>query len=386
MDKLKDLWQKNWKQYAVWLLICGALYVLYLTGHIPGFNPPSPPVPIFEIDKYQVADGQYDFGWQKDEAAVKAVVATLPFKAFADTPAGAVADVPDHFYQWDVYRKANPRGPPIRNQGSVGSCVGNGGASAIVRTLACQIVLDGANEELKDLSVEVLYAGSRIEIGGGRIRGDGSVGAWLAKFANQYGIAPAEKITTAAGKTYDLSSYDQARCRAWGNSGVPDDLEPLCKKHPVQEITLIKTLDELKRALAQGYGVSVCSGQGFSMQRDSRGVARPSGSWAHCMCIDGYHTEVGKEFYHIENSWGPDAHKGPVGWGNPSTAGFWAEAAVVQQMLAAGDTWAFSGVKGFPARESIWFVQRKQRDADVRLASFSPRRSSFPCSLHFCSP
>jgi hypothetical protein len=74
------------------------------------------------------------------------------------------------------------------------------------------------------------------------------------------------------------------------------------------------------------------------------------------MCIDGY-CEDGA-FFHIENSWGDKAMTGPTGWGSPSTAGFWAEASVVKRMLDAGDTWAFSGVKGFPARDSDWFVQR----------------------------
>jgi hypothetical protein len=378
MEKLKDLWNKNWKQYGLWLLICGALYVLYLTGYLPGFNPPSPPVPIFQPEQFRVADGNYDFGWQKDDDAVKAVAATLPFKVFADTPAGQQAAIPDHFYQWEVYRKCDPRGPPTKSQGSVGSCVSFGTNNAILRTMAGQIVLGNANEELKDIAEEVTYAGSRVEVGKGRIRGDGSVGAWAAQFVQQYGVIAREKHGQ-----YDLSVYDQARCRAWGSSGVPAELEAVAKLHPVKDITQIKTTEELKGALAQGYGVAVCSNQGFSMKRDSRGVARASGSWAHCMCIDGYHTEGNALFFHIENSWGPNAHTGPVGWGNPSTAGFWAEAAVVQRMLNAGDTWAFSGVKGFPARESEWFVQRKS-DADTRLALH--RKRSFPCSEFLLAP
>jgi hypothetical protein len=222
--------------------------------------------------------------------------------------------------------------------------------------MMCQIVMDRANEEFKDIAEEVTYAGSRVEIGKGRISGDGSVGAWAAQFVQKWGVVARE----VHGK-YDLTNYDQARCRAWGRTGVPDDLEPTARNHPVSSITQIKTLDELKKALSQGYGVAVCSDQGFSYQRDARGVARAQGSWAHCMCIDGYHTdENGKLFFHIENSWGDKTHTGPTGWGNPSTAGFWADSATVQRMLNAGDTWAFSGVKGFPARESIWFVNNEQ--------------------------
>jgi len=383
MEKIKDLWRKNWKQYAVWLAMVACLWVLFKLGYNREFNPPAPPIPVFNPAEFTLSDGTVQAGWVKDDGAVKAVSDSLPFKVFADTPAGKQAgELPDRFYLWDVYKKVDARGPPAKNQGQVGSCVSFGTNNAILRTMAAQIALNGTNEELKDIAEEVTYGGSRVEVGKGRIRGDGSVGAWAAQFVQQYGVISRDKH----GK-YDLTAYDPNRCRAWGQSGVPNDLEAVVREHPVKDITQIKTTDDLKKALAQGYGVAVCSDQGFSMQRDSRGVAQPRGSWAHCMCIDGYHTDGGKLYFHIENSWGANAHTGPAGWGNPSTAGFWADGAVVQRMLAAGDTWAFSGVKGFPARESEWFVRLQiKREADTRLAQahFSRR---FPCdSLLLLAP
>lgn len=378
LDKFKILVPDTWKKALAYALVALAVYGVnaWLGTDIPTPTPPD----IFKTG--QIADGEpaYSFGWVRDDNEVKAVASTLPFQVFADTPAGqVVADPPDRFYQWEVWKKHDPRGPPAKNQGSVGSCVSFGTNNAIARTLVCQIVMMRANEELKDIAEEVTYAGSRVEIGGGKIRGDGSVGAWAAQFVKNYGVVSREKH----GK-YDLSNYDQARCRQWGQSGVPDDLEPIAREHPVKEITLVKSLDELKKAISQGYGVAVCSNQGFSMTRDSRGVAKVQGSWAHCMCIDGYHTDTdGRVYFHIENSWGPDAHRGPVGWGNPSTAGFWAEAAVVQRMLNAGDTWAFSGVRGFPARESVWFVKLSQ-PATTRVASLSLERSP-PCEAYLLS-
>lgn len=381
---MKDFFSKNWKQYTIWLIAVAASAFLAWQGLLKDFILPPIPTPVFNPIEYMGPDGTINAGWVKDDDAVKAVADTLPFRVFADTPAGRqAAELPDHFYQWEVYRKQDPRGPPLRNQGPIGSCVGNGTASAAVRTLACQIVLNGTNEELKDVSVEAIYGGSRVEIGKGRLgRGDGSVGAWAAKWVQEYGLIPAEKVTGTTGKVYDLSSYDVSRCRDWGNRGVPDDLEPLAKSHPIKDITLVKTVEELKKAIAQGYGVAVCSDQGFAMQRDARGIAQPRGSWAHCMCFDGYHVEGGRLYFHIENSWGPSAMTGPVGWGNPDTGGFWVESATAQRMLNAGDTWALSGAKGFPARDSEWFVRVKDihREADIRLA-----RSNFlrgvPCDL-----
>lgn len=73
------------------------------------------------------------------------------------------------------------------------------------------------------------------------------------------------------------------------------------------------------------------------------------------MCLDGYIVlDSGEEFGHIVNSWGGNTHTGAVGWGEPGTDGFWAEAGVIARMLAQGDSWGFSRVKGFPARKIKW--------------------------------
>ena len=330
---------EHWKKFGGWLLI--VLATLFAVRFC-NYTGPIPPPPVFEPT----------FGWVEDAEAVDGVVQGLPFKCFSDTPAGAFADddLPKQVFLWDAYLKVGGALPPTKNQGSVGSCVSFGTNNAIARTMMVQIMVKGG-EEYKDIAEEVTYAGSRVEIGGGRIDGDGSIGAWAAKFVQQYGVVSRE----VHGK-YDLSKYDMVRCRSWGKSGVPDDLEPIAREHPVKDITLIKSWAEAKKALAQGYGIAICSNQGFSMSRDSRGVAQAQGSWAHCMCLDGYVLE-GEEFGHIENSWGPDAHRGPVGWGNPTTAGFWASSKTIDRMLKAGDSWAFSSVKGFPKKQIDWFVR-----------------------------
>jgi hypothetical protein len=187
-------------------------------------------------------------------------------------------------------------------------------------------------------------------VGGGRIRGDGSIGAWAAEFVKRWGV-----LARGTYGRFDLSEYSEATCREFGYSGVPDELEPMAKEHPIREITRVDSWSAAKRMLASGYGIAVCSDQGFSMRRDSQGVAVPSGRWAHCMALDGYVVlDSRAEYGHIVNSWGPDAHTGPVGWGDPGTDGFWAESAVINRMLAQGDSWAFSGLQGFPVRKIKW--------------------------------
>lgn len=336
---------------------------------VPAPGPPAPPW----------ADAPVNFGWVDDPAAVEAVADQLRFRVFSDTPAGQVRDetLPTHAYLWQAYLKVTGGLPPVKDQGQVGSCVSFGTNNAIMRSLVSDLASAKKRGSYKDIAEEVTYGGSRVQVGGGKIRGDGSVGAWAAEFVRKYGVVPRE---TVAG--VDLSRYDQSRCKKWGDPpGPPAAILDAAKLSPVKEVTQVKTWSEAKKALAQGYAIAVCSQQGFSMKRDQNGVSQPSGSWAHCMCLDGYHVEGVEEYGHITNSWGADAHKGPVGWGSPNTDGFWAKSSVVERMLRQGDSWAFSGVVGFPAREIDWFVQWRPAQPAARLGDAHAVRLLRPDAL-----
>lgn len=296
----------------------------------------------------------WDFGWADKPDEVAAVARHQPFATAAATPAGRVAEdvLPKEVYQWHAYRALFGRNPPGKNQKDVGSCVGFGTNTAGERGYAIDIkTAGGGADQFFHFVEEVTYGGSRYEVGGGRIRGDGSVGAWAAQFLKEWGVLP-----RGVHGQYDLTTYNTTTCRSFGRDGVPDNLEPSVREYPVADVVPVRSWIEAKKLLAQGYGISVCSDQGFSMRRDSRGVAAASGSWAHCMALDGYQivTEGMEEYGHIENSWSETAHTGPVGWGEPSSAGFWASSKIIDRMLRQGETWAYSKVRGFPARKIDW--------------------------------
>lgn len=292
-------------------------------------------------------------GWIADPDAVEQVAQALPERYFRNTPACDVAadEIPKDVFLWETQRKATGDLLPPRNQNPVGSCVGFGTVDAVETSMCVQISL-GAPEEFKALSQEIVYAGSRVQVGKGRIRGDGSVGAWAAQFVKDWGV-----VARGRYPGYDLSEYNPTLCRSLGLKGCPPELVEEAKKHPVKGIAQVRNAEEARRALASGYPIAVCSNQGFSADRDADGFCRAQGSWAHCMSVLGYQTSGTRKGFYIRNSWGTLYHRGPVGAGNPSPAGFWAEWSVVDRMFAAGDSWAFSDVKGFPARKIDWFAQ-----------------------------
>lgn len=351
-----------------------------LLGALISFRPPAvqpPPAVDREAVKEAVKEAHQPeadvppeglgFGWHRDPDEVALTISMMEVKVFSTTPAGRSAEaLPNAVYLWKAFEVLGYQ-VPQKDQNPTGSCVGFGTTTAIENTLASEIagrfvIGMGDASELAFFSEEVTYAGSRVEANGGRCpipaRNDGSNGSWAARWATGKtptgvgGMCPKAKYGNL-----DLTNYSASRAHDWNNTGVPDFLEPECLKYRVADAVRIVKWDDAKRAIANGYGIAVCSDVGFNRQRDANGVAKPGPEWQHCMCLNGYHVEGGKEYGHIENSWAKTGyHVGPVGWGNPTPAGFWAESAVIDRMLRQGDSWAYSGAKGFPKQSLDWFA------------------------------
>jgi hypothetical protein len=183
-----------------------------------------------------------------------------------------------------------------------------------------------------------IYWGSRVEIGGGKLWGQGSVGAWAAKYLKDYGILPQAKYPDI-----DLSKYDASVCCGGrARSGVPDSLESIARQHPVKSYAQVNTFEEMAAAIENGYPVTVASNQGFSKQRDAEGFAKPQGSWGHQMCCVGVrHDRPGAL---VANSWGAYYTGGPA---DMSPATKWVDAATIGHMFRAGDSFALSDMTGW---------------------------------------
>jgi hypothetical protein len=231
------------------------------------------------------------FGWNDDPRAVAEVVGRMsePVAAYAFGREMLATEHRDVLL-WEQGELALfDRLLPAHRQ-TIGDCVSHGWGRGIQDLLFIELarafsVGTISKERAVELAVEIatepVYAGSRVEIGRGRLgNGDGSIGAWAAEAVVKYGVLQ-RKIYGS----HDLTEYSGALAKRWGGprAGIPDELEPTAREHLVTGAPLVSTDDELTAALYNMYPVPFCSNRGFTEKRDQFGFCDPRGSWAHCM-------------------------------------------------------------------------------------------------------
>jgi hypothetical protein len=292
------------------------------------------------------------FGWVPMPAETARIVGSLPMPTMADAPwlkdsgRGKAA-----LLHLAVTKVAGTF--PVREQ-TIGDCVSQGAACAVDVLQCVEIAIKGEAERwVAECATEPIYAGSRVEIGGGRIRGDGSVGAWAADWVQKFGAIPRGTYGRI-----DLTRYSGERAKEWGRprGGVPDELEPTVKQHPVKAITQVRTYEEARDAIANGYPVTVASNRGFQMARDADGFARPRGNWAHQMAFIAVDDTFKRPGLLCMNSWGSNWISGPKRHDQPDGS-FWVDADVATSMLRQDDSFAFAGYQGFERTDIPDFSQ-----------------------------
>jgi hypothetical protein len=235
--------------------------------------------------------------------------------------------------------KFDPAFGPSEKQ-TTGDCVAHSTRNAVDITRAVEIDIKGESE-----SFEARGANEAIYQSRGH-RQQGMTCSQAAKYVHQKGGILLRKDY---GKI-NLSNYNS---NVGANHRIPSSIYTTeAKKHQVKTISLITTVDEARDALANGYAVSVCSMVGFSSKRDSKGIAKRSGQWAHAMAwiaCDDTRKRHNETLFLVQNSWGkwnsgPKAHDQPEG-------SFWIREKDARSMLAQNGSWVFSDVDGFPARD-----------------------------------
>lgn len=331
-------------KFLISAILCCSL-VLSVGGYLGCQPAPQPQPPPF----------QELFGWEPSPEGVQDFLDSLPHPEFQ----GAAPDLrssKEPVFLW----RALPKTYVIEKQ-VIGDCVSWGHKHA-VDVLGAIDFKTGQADRFIECSSESIYGGSRVE-GRGRPEGsggyqDGSYGAAACKWLLNYGVIYRDVYQTPNGEL-DLRKYDTTGERPkqwgnWGNGGKGDKgfLDNIARSHPVKSATRVTTWDELCKAQANGYPVSICSNFGFNYETDRNGFCfRGPKPWSHCMCIWGIRYDIEAAF--IINSWGPkyiDYSKGVWPEDMPR-GGFWAQRKDIETILSAGDSWALSGVKGFPARK-----------------------------------
>lgn len=233
------------------------------------------------------------------------------------------------------------------NQGSVGSCTGHGTAAALNCVFAVQCLLDDTSENFIPLAADGLYGLGR-EKGGMLRSGDGCCGFMLAEAITELGTLYRKAYNDCG---FDLTDYDENRCRSFGSKGVGDALKSYADDHLTLTVVNVKKSEEAWSLIGSGYAINVCSMQGFTTKRDTDGCCQPSGKWAHSMAIVGRRTTAdGRKLFLIQNSWGDSSPTGPL-WSDQPYGSFFADYKTVEKMLAQGDSFAYSGIGGFEPRK-----------------------------------
>ncbi len=288
----------------------------------------------------------WNFGWHDRPAAVAAVLATLPFPRFEQaaihlTGTGDGKTV----LLSDAVKKVLGKHMPAQQQPR-GTCVSRGWSRAVDYLECVEIALVGLPTRFEYISHAFIY-GTGAEIGHDQNSQDGLVGAWAAKAVNTFGNCTNEECEDKD------AGYDDLAVE-WKAEGVPQKFKDLGKDNIVKTVTLVTTPEQARDMLCNGYPLSVCSWQGFSMKRDSEGHCRAEGSWAHCMMWSAYRDD--KKQFLVEQSWGQNTPSGPLGTLDIPDNAFWIDWDVGAKMLRGEDSFALSAFQGFPARTIDWYV------------------------------
>lgn len=302
-------------------------------------------------------------GWKDDQAEVEKVWGSMP-TPFFQAPSPEQRDQHNHLIFRDFTGSWHDEGPQ-----QIGDCVswGNGRLvdytqvleawmqiQALKGTGEYQAALDEARYEYQQTATEVIYALSRVEVGGGQIRGDGSVGAWAAKALTDFGSISRKELD----KLGVGGRYSGQRARDWGRRGLPDELEPAAKQHIIADMTPVRTFNDLAYHVQNLRVVAVCSDVGFDngndrTVRDSQGFARPRGTWNHCMCF--VSVKMGsRPGALLTNQWPEGMVQGPMGDVEIPPCSWWVDADVVERMLRQNDSFTGTKYKGYPARKLTW--------------------------------
>jgi hypothetical protein len=288
------------------------------------------------------------FGWVPTQTFLDAYQRNRQARFFAEsgkdlkgTGAGKIALLYEAVRR--VWKRDLDIGPQLGSD-----CVGWSFAGCVDLIACLEVVTDEPEQHSWELrtSTEAVYGMSRVEYGDYRgSRRAGSFGAWAAEAVERGGTISrrllAERFPSEGG------DYNLLRTLSWGINGLPDELEPIAREHRIGQTSLVRSFEEARDAIANGYPVAVGSSQGFTTQRDAEGFALPQGTWYHSMKFIGSRDDHRPGLLCM-NSFGAKAHKGLKGKFDIPEGSFWVDAEICTKMFQHLDSYALSQFDGYP--------------------------------------
>ena len=333
----------------------------------------------------------HGMGWVDSPDYVNRVVATFRNPFFGDAAKTIIeADQDKDALLWLCHKKVTGKAWLAHDQNGTGCCVGEGFSTAVEILTAVGIIINNEAHEYHDISASAVYALSR-EVGNYLVNNDGSTGADAAKSLMEYGCISCDE----AGDDNRTNPKHAQTAKKWGKSGLSADLKRLAAAHKIRSAARVRTPEEVRAALINGYPVPICSSVGFEpFRRNDQGLCKPGGSWPHCMCIVGYRAD--RKHFLVLQSWGESVPPGPksmpVGYSadDQPNCSFWIDWNTCQRIVSSGESYALSSFDGYPARniDNFIMVPQQKRATLVRsLLPFSlPDQRSLSCVQRVFSP
>lgn len=308
-------------------------------------------------------------GWDEDASKLpetRAIVELMPeFQIIPELPGVVKDNTRSRVLFWEFAEEAGIDCDSWLSRQEVGDCVAWGMAKSANWLQTVQIQL-GQRAEFREIYPPYIYGISRVQIGGGRLRGDGSVGAWAAKGVQTYGVLALDAD--------QVPKYSGQIAREWGRRGPPERYITIAKETLIKTVAPMRSAEDCCNAICNGYPVTIASNAGFGAIRvqDGRQVGRWTTSWAHQMHLCGYDgtSPSGRRYFYCLNSWGHNAHPRPLN-GEP-LGGFWITWEDVDKICRQGDSFAYSGFEGFPSQDldfTIFDARRRPKPKEVRNAT-----------------